>query len=56
MYLLLSGANSVSLFTLLLAFASSSAITVVSIRWIEVWGALIHIWRTKIADGCDIFY
>ena len=36
---------------------SSSAITigVGSIRWISVWGALIHIWRPEIADGYDIF-
>ena len=31
---------------------SSSAIT--SIHWIAAWGALIHIWRPEIADGCDI--
>ena len=23
--------------------------------WIMVLGALIHIWRPKIAGGCDIF-
>ena len=35
---------------------SSSAITVGrgSIPWMEVLGALIHIWRPKITDGCDI--
>ena len=39
-----------------LHFPGSSAITVRggSIRWIAVWGALIHIWRQDIADGCDI--
>ena len=67
----LSGANSVSLFTLLLLlfffltlffllcflyFSGSSAITVGhgNIPWMEVWGALIYIWRPEIADGCDI--
>ena len=25
-----------------------------SIRCIAAWGALIHIWRPGIADGCDI--
>ena len=25
-----------------------------NIFWIAVWGALIHIWRPEIADGCDI--
>ena len=25
-----------------------------NICWITVWGALIHIWRPDIADGCDI--
>ena len=37
---------------------SSSAITVGgggSTPWIAVWGALIHIWRAEITDGCDIF-
>ena len=35
---------------------SSSAITVGggSICWITVLGAIIHIWRPEIADGCDI--
>ena len=35
---------------------SSSAITTgdVSICWITVLGAIIHIWRPEIADGCDI--
>ena len=35
---------------------SSPAITVRggSVLWIAVWGALIHIWRPEIADGCDI--
>ena len=35
---------------------SSSAITVAggSILWIAVWGALIHICRPEITDGCDI--
>ena len=34
----------------------SSAITVGVgiIRWITIWGALTHIWRPEIADGCDI--
>ena len=26
------------------------------IRWITVWGSLIHIWRPEIADGGDISY
>ena len=36
--------------------SSSSAITVGhgNIPWMEVWGALIYIWRPEIADGCDI--
>ena len=52
----LSGANLVSLFTLFLHSPSSSEITLGSgsIPWIPVWGALIHIWRPEIADGCDI--
>ena len=58
----LSGANPVSLFTsrssrwLLLAFPSSSAITMGSgsIPWTTVLGALTHIWRPEIADGCHI--
>ena len=52
----LPGPNPVSLLTLLLASPSSSAITtgVGSTHWITVWGALIHIWRPEIADGCDI--
>ena len=25
-----------------------------TISWITVWGALVHIWRPEIADGCDI--
>ena len=39
-----------------LHFPSPSAITVVagSIRWIAVWGGLIHIWRPEITDVCDI--
>ena len=39
-----------------LHYPSSSAITMRSgsICWIAVLGALIHIWRPKIADGCDI--
>ena len=34
----------------------SSAVTMGggSILWITVWGALIHIWRPEIADGCDM--
>ena len=37
---------------------SSPAITVRggSVLWIAVWGALIHIWRPEIAEGCDISY
>ena len=52
----LPGPNPVSLLTLLLASPSSSAITtgVGSTHWITVWGALIHIWRPEVADGCDI--
>ena len=52
----LSGASPLSLFTLLLASPSSSAITVrgSSIHWIAVWGAFIHIWRPEIADGYDL--
>ena len=37
---------------------SSSAISVGgggSTPWTAVWGALIHIWRPEITDGCDIF-
>ena len=35
---------------------SSSAITMRGggICWITVMGALIHIWRPEVADGCDI--
>ena len=35
---------------------SSSAITMRGggIRWITVLGALIHIWRPEVPDGCDI--
>ena len=65
----LSAANSVSLFTLLLVFPSSSAITMregmgsgsvgvgggVAASSGSVLGALIHIWRPEIADSCDIF-
>ena len=52
----LSGANPVSLFTLLPAFPQllSSHHTGGSICWIAVLGALIHIWMPEIADGCDI--
>ena len=52
----LSGANLVSLFTLFLHSPSSSEITMGSgsIPRIPVLGALIHIWRPEIADGCDI--
>jgi len=52
----LSAAKPVSSFILLLAFPSSSAITVGhgSIPWMEVLGDLIYIWRPEIADGCDI--
>ena len=37
---------------------SSSAVTVRGggICWITVLGALIHIWRPEINDGCDISY
>ena len=37
---------------------SPSAITegAGSILWITVWGALIHIWRPEITEGCDISY
>ena len=37
---------------------SSSAITVGggSSHWITVLGALIHIWRPGITDGCDVSY
>ena len=45
----LSGTNCSPCF---LQSPSSSAI--ISIRWIAVWGALIHIWRPEIADGYDI--
>ena len=52
----LSGANPVSYFTLLLAFPQllSNHRGGGSILWIAVWGALIHIWRPEIADGCNI--
>ena len=53
----LSGANPVSLLTLLLAFPlnlSSYHGGVGSIWWITVLGALIHIWRPEITDGCEI--
>ena len=54
----LSGVNPVSLFTLFLAFpqllSNHHGGGGVSIHWITVWGALIHIWRPEIADGCDI--
>ena len=35
---------------------SCSAVTMRggSIPWMVVWGALIHIWRPEIPDGCDI--
>ena len=35
---------------------SSSVITMVgsNISWIKVLGALVHIWRPEITDGCDI--
>ena len=35
---------------------SSSAVTIEgsNIPWIEVWGALLHIWSLEITDGCDI--
>ena len=50
------GPNPVSLFTLLLAFPQflSNHCGGGSICWIAVLGALIHIWRPEIADGCDI--
>ena len=37
--------------------SSFSAVTTGSgnIPWIQVLGALIHIWRPEITDGCDIF-
>ena len=52
----LSGVNAVSLFTLFLAFPSSSAVTlrVGSIWRIAVRSTLIHIWRPEIADGRDL--
>ena len=53
-----SGAHPLSLFIWLLAFPSSSAVTVgggCSTCWITIWGARIHIWRPEIADGYDIF-
>ena len=56
----LAGANPVPLLTLRsgrwLHSPSSSAITVEggSIHWISVLGALIHIWRPDVTDGCDI--
>ena len=48
--------NPVSLFTLLPAFPQllSNHCGGGSICWIAVWGALIHIQRPEIADGCDI--
>ena len=52
----LSGANPVSLFTLLLAFPQllSNQLAGGSICWIIDWGAHIYIWRLEIAFGCDI--
>ena len=64
MHLSYLGPNPVSLFTwrsarwLLLAFPSPKHLCNLcgggGIWWIAVWGALIHIWRPEIADGCDI--
>ena len=41
---------------LLMHSPRTSALTVQvgSIFWITVLGALIHIWRPEITDGCDI--
>ena len=58
----LSGTNPVSLLSLRtvrrsdLHSPSSSAIIVgvSGILWIAFWGAHSHVWRTEIADGCDI--
>ena len=52
----LSGANPVSLFTLLLAFPQllSNQLASGIICWIIDWEAHIHIWRLEIAFGCDI--
>ena len=53
----LSGANPVSSFTLLLSFPEHLS----NHRWgwqhhcFVVYGALIHIWRTEITTGCDMF-
>ena len=52
----LSGANPVSCSLCFWLSPSSSKITMWGgdTPWIAVWGALIHIWRPEIADGCDI--
>ena len=41
---------------LLLGFPELSANSCAgsSVCWLSVWGALIHIWRPEIMDGCDI--
>ena len=52
----LSGANPVSSFPLLLAFPQlrSSHRVAVAASARSVFGALIHIWRPEITDGCEI--
>ena len=42
---------------LLLGFPELSANSCAgsSVCWLSVWGALIHIWRPEITNGCDIF-
>ena len=52
----LFGANPVSLFTLLPVFIQllSNYYGGSNARWMAVLGAIIHIWRPEIADGCDI--
>ena len=60
----LSGANPVSLFALrsgkwlLLAFPQLFSYQQLSmggggIHWITILGALFHVWRPEITDGCD---
>ena len=51
-------ANPVFFFTLLPAFPQllSNQLGDSCAQWIAVLGALIHIWRPEIPDGCDILF